>query len=111
MQRCEVWTNPTIKVLGYTDDAALVEQTTDQMTARLTAIANASLALTDMKINVSKTYTQHVHRREDIQATAAEAAVRQSWRRVTSMAATSANVDSRLAGPCRSTEQTVHTTT
>ena len=63
-----------IKVLGYADDAALAETTVDAMTERLTKLADASEREADMKINMSKTVSQHVHRRKPIEVTEAEVA-------------------------------------
>ena len=62
-----------IKVLGYADDLAFVDTTVDNMTARLTKVANASERQADMKVNMSKTVSQHVHKRQAIKATSAEA--------------------------------------
>ena len=61
-----------LKVLAYVDDAALIEHDVDDMTARLTALANASRDHADINVNMSKTYPQHVHRREAIKATEEE---------------------------------------
>ena len=44
-----------IKVLGYADDLALVEEKVDAMTARFTKIADASLEHADMQVNIDKT--------------------------------------------------------
>ena len=53
-----------LRVLGYADDAALLESTVANMTERLTAVADASVRDADMHINMSKTYSQHVQRQE-----------------------------------------------
>ena len=53
-----------IRVLGYADDAALVERHVDSMTTRLTNLGNASRDRADMSMNMSKTFTHHVHRRD-----------------------------------------------
>ena len=63
-----------LKVLGYADDAAMIDECTDAMTKRLTTLANASEAKADMKINMVKTFTQHVFKRDDITVTKEEAA-------------------------------------
>ena len=63
-----------IRVLGYADDAALAEPTVEAMTKRLTDLANASSDKADMKINMDKTVSQHVHKRAPIKVTAAEVA-------------------------------------
>ena len=62
-----------IKVLGYADDLAFVDTTVDNMTARLTTVANASMEQADMKVNMAKTVSQHVHKRQSIKATSEEA--------------------------------------
>ena len=62
-----------IKVLGYADDLAFIDTTVENMTARLTAVANASKQQADMVVNMDKTVSQHVHKREAIKATSAEA--------------------------------------
>ena len=63
-----------LRVLGYADDAALIEPTVQVMTKRLTDLANASIQKADMKINMDKTVSQHVFRREPITVTKAEVA-------------------------------------
>ena len=65
-----------LKVLGYADDAVLIDEAVDNMTGRLTSIADASEAHADMKVNMTKTFTQYVFvsNREDITVTMAEAA-------------------------------------
>ena len=62
-----------LKVLGYADDAALIEGAVEEMTKRLTSLANASETKADMKVNMAKTFTQHVFKRDDIVVTEAEA--------------------------------------
>ena len=54
----------TIRVLGYADDAALTEERIENMTTRLTTLADKSLEEADMKIRMDKTYTQHVRIQE-----------------------------------------------
>ena len=44
----------------------LCEEIIDEMSKRPTAIANASIKDDNMYLKVSKTYSQHVHRRSDI---------------------------------------------
>ena len=61
-----------MRVLGYADDAALVESTVEAMTKRLTELADASRREADMEINMAKTFTQHVFKREKIKVSAAE---------------------------------------
>ena len=63
-----------LRVLGYADDAALIEPTVEAMTKRLTDLANASIDKADMHINMDKTVSQHVHKREPIKVTEAEVA-------------------------------------
>ena len=62
-----------LRVLGYADDAALMERQMEEMSKRLTALADESLAQADMRINMTKTFTQHVHERKEIEATEDEA--------------------------------------
>ena len=61
-----------LKVLGYADDAALIDTQVENMSHRLTIIADKSESQTDMVVNISKTFTQHVHRRESIRVTETE---------------------------------------
>ena len=63
-----------MRVLGYADDAALMEETVEAMTERLTALADASKRKADMEVNMSKTFTQHVFKRGKIEVTTAEVA-------------------------------------
>ena len=60
-------------MLGYADDLAFVETTADDMTTRLTAVANASKEQADMIVNMAKTVSQHVHKRQAIKVTSTEA--------------------------------------
>ena len=53
-----------IRVLGYADDAALAERHVEKMTTRLTDLADASRDRADMSMNMDKTFTHHVHRRD-----------------------------------------------
>ena len=63
-----------LRVLGYADDAALIEPTVEAMTKRLTDLANASISEADMRINMTKTVSQHVHKRKPLKVTATEVA-------------------------------------
>ena len=63
-----------LSVLGYADDAALIEPCVEVMTDRLTAIADASVKLADMYVSMPKTFSQHVHRRSKITVTSSDAA-------------------------------------
>ena len=54
----------TLRVLGYADDAAMLDKTVEAMTARLTKFADEAKAQVDMKVKPSKTYTQIVQRQE-----------------------------------------------
>ena len=63
-----------LSVLGYADDAALIEPCIETMTNRLTAIADASAKLADMRVSIPKTFTQHVHKRAKIKVTDTDAA-------------------------------------
>ena len=49
-----------IKTFDYVGDIVLAESTMEVRTERLTAIADMSLTLSDMKINMTKTFSQHV---------------------------------------------------
>ena len=61
-----------LRVLGYADDAALTETAVEDMTKRLTALADAAKAEADMDVSTPKTFTQHVFRRDAVQVSAAE---------------------------------------
>ena len=61
-----------LRVLGYADDAALIEPAVEDMTKRITALTDAEA---DMHVSTSKTFSQHVYRREDVLVTAAEVSV------------------------------------
>ena len=63
-----------IRILGYADDAALMESTVEAMTKRLTDLANACISEADMQVNMDKTVSQHVHKRAPIKVTAEEVA-------------------------------------
>ena len=54
----------TVHTLGYADDAALLDETPETATERVTAIAVGSKADADMLISVSKTKTMHIRRQE-----------------------------------------------
>ena len=54
----------TYRVLGYADDAALAEAKIEDMTKRLTTLADRSLSEADMKIRMDKTFSQHVQEQE-----------------------------------------------
>ena len=62
-----------LHVLGYADDAAMMEETEEMMTTRLTKFADESMTQADMKVKPSKTFTQIVQRQQAIgQSTTAE---------------------------------------
>ena len=63
----------TIRILGYADDAALIEPRVDDMTCRLTMLADASCREADMDVRMDKTFSQHVCRRAAATITTAEA--------------------------------------
>ena len=66
-----------IRVIGYADDAALVERHVDSMATRLTNLGNASRDRADMSMNtMSKTFTHHVHRRDSKPAATKAAAMK-----------------------------------
>ena len=58
-----------VRVLGYADDAALLDRETDTMSLRLTTLGDAAKHEADMEISMAKTYSQHVGRRSDISVT------------------------------------------
>ena len=58
-----------LRVLGYADDADLMERSMEAMSKRLTALVDESLSQADMKINMVKTFSQHVHARKEITVT------------------------------------------
>ena len=80
-------------MLGYADDAALAEERIEEMTTRLTALADASLQEADMMIRMDKTYTHHVQHQEKMRVNEEEALAAQQHkcdfcpRRFKSMAA------------------------
>ena len=61
-----------LRVLGYADDAALIETAVEDMTRRLTVLADAAKAEADMDVSTPKTFKQHVFRRDSVQVSAAE---------------------------------------
>ena len=48
----------SIKVMGYPDDAVLVDETVEKMTARLTVLGDKSVKETDVHMNMDETKTQ-----------------------------------------------------
>ena len=62
-----------LDVLGYADDVALISSTVEDMTRRLTSIANGARDNADMHVSLPKTFTHHVHKRDKVKITAAEA--------------------------------------
>ena len=52
-----------LDVLGYADDVALISGTVEDMTRRLTAIADGARADADMNVSLPKTFSHHVHKR------------------------------------------------
>ena len=55
-----------IRVLGYADDAALVERQTEVMKKCLTTLEDGAWQDADMMVKMKKTFSQHVGRREKI---------------------------------------------
>ena len=49
-----------IRVLGYADDAAMCEEAVEEMSIRLTSFADAAMAKADMRVKLTKTFSQHV---------------------------------------------------
>ena len=66
-----------IRVLGYADDATMCEEAVEAMTQRITEFADAALAEADMRMKLSKTYTQHLQRQEKVAAATTEEADRE----------------------------------
>ena len=58
-------------MLGYTDDFALSTRQQKNISA-LTRIANKSMEMADMKVYMTKTFSQHVHKRGEITVIDAE---------------------------------------
>ena len=50
----------TLRVLGYADDAAMSEGTVTEMSKRLTQFADKAMEKADMKMKMSKTFSQIV---------------------------------------------------
>ena len=57
-----------LDVLGYADDVALISSTVEDMTRRLTSIANGARDNADMHVSLPKTFTHHVHKRDKLKA-------------------------------------------
>lgn len=57
-----------LKVLGYADDAAILERNSDEMTERLTEFANQALYRADMKVKLTKAFSQIVQQQEAVDA-------------------------------------------
>ena len=55
-----------IRVLGYADDLAMLEDTVPEMTTRFTHFADEAKKQADMNVKLSKTFTQIVARQEKI---------------------------------------------
>ena len=66
-----------VRVLGYADDASLLEPKVQDMSERLTSLADGAEADADMKVSIKKTFTQHVGKRGDIKISKEEAAAAQ----------------------------------
>ena len=63
-----------VRVLGYADDAAMLDRDTQALTIRLTTLADAAKHEADMEASIPKTFSQHVAKRTSISVTKAEAA-------------------------------------
>ena len=66
-----------VRILGYADDAAMLDQDTQTMTIRLTALADAAKQEADMEVSMPKTFSQHVGKRAGIKVTKVEAVTAQ----------------------------------
>lgn len=84
--------------MGYADDVALISSTVEDMTRRLTSIANGARDNADMHVSLPKTFTHHVHKRDKLKVTAAEAKAEE---KSTSSNVTFAPEDSRPTRTCR----------
>ena len=62
-----------LDVLGYADDVALISGTVEDMTRRLTALADGAKKDADMNVSLPKTFTHHVHKRNKLQISETEA--------------------------------------
>ena len=62
-----------VRILGYADDAAMLDQDTQTMTIRLTPLADAAKQEADMEVSMPKTFSQHVGKRTGIKVTKVEA--------------------------------------
>jgi len=62
-----------LDVLGYADDVALISSTVEDMTRRLTGIADGARDNADMNVSMPKTFTQHVHKRSKLKISKTEA--------------------------------------
>ena len=60
-----MWARATYRVLGYADDAALTEERIEEMTERLTTLADKSESEADMKVRMDKTFSQHVQEQDE----------------------------------------------
>ena len=67
-----------LDVLGYADDVALISGTVEDMTRRLTAIADGAREDADMNVSLPKTFSHHVHKRANVKVSNAEAKVAES---------------------------------
>ena len=65
----------TLRVLGYADDAAMSEGTVTEMSKRLTQFADKAMEKADMKMKMSKTFSQIVQTQKKM-AAATEAEVK-----------------------------------
>ena len=66
-----------VRILGYADDAALLDEEVEVMTKRLTSLADAAKAEADMIVSMKKTVSQHVGRRANIKISKEEASAAQ----------------------------------
>ena len=57
-----------LRVLGYADDATMIEMDVKAMTKRLTKFTNGSRSRADMLVKLSKTYTQQALRQDKVSA-------------------------------------------
>ena len=92
---------------------ALISSTSEDMTRRLTALADGARENADMNVILSKTFSQHVHKRTKAQVTVTATAVQKPkrWRSNTSSNVIFVREGSRQIRICRYTDATVSITT
>ena len=67
-----------VRVLGYADDVAMLDRDAQEMTIRLTTLADGAKHDADMEVAMTEPFSQHVGKRSDISVTKAEVAAAQT---------------------------------